>query len=51
MKHVGVSLRGRAWKKWHVSWAMIWIRHIEGELASQNSSHHIDVGKCLVSVA
>jgi hypothetical protein len=23
MKHVGVSVRGRAWKKWYVSWAMI----------------------------
>ena len=30
MKHVGASLRGRAWKKWFVSWAMIWSRHIEG---------------------
>ena len=32
MKHVGASLRGRAWKKWFVSWTMIWSRHIEGVL-------------------
>jgi hypothetical protein len=46
MKHVGASLRGRAWKKWYVSWAMIWSRHIEGRLTPQNSIHHIDVEKC-----
>ena len=41
MKHVGASWRGRAWKKWYVSWAMIWSRHMEGGLVSQDSIHHI----------
>ena len=46
MKHVGASLRGKPWRKWYVSWAMIRSRHIEGGLASQDSLHHIDVEKC-----
>ena len=45
MKHVGASSRGRAWKKWYVSWALIWSRHIECGHASQDSLHHIDVEK------
>ena len=46
MKHVGASLRGRARKKWYVSWALIWSRHTEGGHASQDSLHYIDVEKC-----
>ena len=46
MKHVGASLRGRAWNKWYTSLAMIWPKHIEGGLASQDLIDHIDAGKC-----
>ena len=48
MKHLEVGSRGRAWKKWYVSWAMIWSRHIEGELASEDSLQYIDYEKCVL---
>jgi hypothetical protein len=44
--HCGRSIRGRACKKWYVSWAMIWSRHVEGGIVSQDSVHHIDAEKC-----
>ena len=51
MKHVGASLRGRAWKKWYISLAVIWSRHVEGGLASQGLLDHIDDGNCALLVS
>ncbi len=50
VKHVGASLRGGHKKKWYISLAMIWSKHIEGGLASQDLLDHIDARKCALLV-